>query len=170
MAVYTHGVRMARVQFPAARQNMLQKVLSKVGNPSVCTAAIFVRNGGVLLGLRNYTPEKWKDISVWTTPGGRCDDGEIIEKALRREVAEEVNIKDLEIVEFMGEVPGVKEGDVVLVFYCESVEEPKMMEPEKFSEWRWVPISEYLQGAPYDVMNPAGYRLISEYLKSRNFF
>jgi len=65
-------------------------------------------------------------------PGRRSDIGETIEQTLRREVAEEVNITDLEILDFIGEVPGAKEGDVVLMFYCTTKQDGKLMEPEKF--------------------------------------
>ncbi len=67
---------------------MLKSILEKQGDPAICPAAIIVREGKILLGLRNYSSDKWKEISVWTTPGGRCDEGETIEETLRREVFE----------------------------------------------------------------------------------
>lgn len=119
----------------------------------------------VLVGHRHYTKDKWKDISVWTNPGGRSDVGEIIEQTLRREVAEEVNINDFEIVDFIGEVPGAKEGDVVLIFHCETKQDAKLMEPEKFSEWKWVSIVEYVNDTQYSGFNPAAKKVITEYLQ-----
>lgn len=104
-------------------------------------AAMF-KDGKIMIGLRNYTPDKYKQISVWTTPGGRCDEGEKIETALRREIQEETGISDFEINEFIGEVSGAKDGDIVYLFKCRTAEEPKLLEPEKFSEWRWVKVSE----------------------------
>lgn len=99
--------------------------------------ALIFKNNQLLIGLRNYTPDKWKVVSVWTTPGGRSEKGETIESTLRREVEEEVGIIDLKINEFLGEFPGAKEGDLVYVFKCSTSKEPKLLEPEKFSEWRW---------------------------------
>ena len=147
---------------------MPQEQLSKIGNSSICPSAIIVKGGRILLGLRNYTPDKWKTISVWTTPGGRCDDNETIESALRREGKEEIDITDLTIRAFICETPGAKEGDTVPMFYCTTTEEPRLMEQEKFSEWRWVPIPEYVKGGSWSVMNPGGHKIVSEFLNGQN--
>lgn len=144
---------------------MLKTQLSKTGNNTVCPIAIIVRDQKILLGLRNYTPDKWKAISVWTTPGGRCDIGETIEATLRREVREEIGISDLNIIEFIGEIPGAKKDDFVPVFYCTTNEKPRLMEPEKFSEWKWIPIKEYVSGEPWSTMNPTAHKMISDFLK-----
>jgi len=103
----------------------------------ICTAGIFMRGDSVLLGLRNYKTQQYKDGDFWTTPGGRCDEGEKIEDTLRREVYEEIGIENFEIKKNFGIVSGAKEGDLVHVFLCESSEEEKLMEPEKFKEWKW---------------------------------
>ena len=142
-------------------------ILQQIADPSLCTAGAIVKDGKILLGMRNYTPDKWKDISVWTTPGGRCDEGETVEIAFRREVKEEVDIDDLTIEGVIAQIPGAKEGDQVVMFYCKTNQDPKLMEPEKFSEWKWVPLEEYFKGDPYDVMNPEAHRLITEYVKSQ---
>ena len=117
---------------------MLDKQLQRIGDKDTCPIAVLVNsNNEVLIGLRHYTPDKWKDISVWTCPGGRCDEGETIEKTLRREIEEEVGITELIIDEYLGDIAGAKEGDVVPMFLCRTMEEPKLMEPHKFSEWSW---------------------------------
>lgn len=115
----------------------LQQQLSKIGGRTTCPAAVIVREGKILSGLRHYTPDKWKMVSVWTLPGGRCDDGETVEAALLREVREETGITELHIERFLGQVPGAKAGDVVPLFLCRAGQEARLMEPEKFSEWRW---------------------------------
>lgn len=116
---------------------MLQEKLSEMGLETSCPVAILIKDGKFLTGLRNYTLDKYKDISVWTVPGGRCDAGESLETTLRREVTEEVGITDLKIGKYLGEVPGAKEGDRVFVFTAHTNEAATLMEPEKFSEWRW---------------------------------
>lgn len=144
---------------------MSLEILSKTGDQNTCVAAAVIRDGKILLGYRNYTPDKWKQISVWTTPGGRCDPGETIEQTLRRETREETGIIDLNIIEYLGEVPGAKAGDFVPVFVCATKQDAVLMEPEKFSQWRWVPFVEYLSGAPWNEMNPAAHTLIAKYLQ-----
>lgn len=120
----------------------MQEQLSKIGDMVTCPVIAIVRENKILLGHRHYKADRWKDISVWTIPGGRCDEGETIESALRRETFEETGISDLSIGNYLGEVPGVKEGDRVLIFLGTTNDEPKLMEPEKFSEWSWFNISE----------------------------
>ena len=138
--------------------------LTKQGDGITCPIAVIVKDGKILTGHRHYTPDKWKKISVWTIPGGRSDIGETIEQALRREVTEEVNIRDLNILDFIGEVPGAKEGDLVLIFYCTTEQEVKLMEPEKFSEWKWVPIQDYIADETYSGFNPPARKTITDYL------
>ena len=109
-----------------------------------------MRNGSVLLGLRNYKTQQYKDGDFWTTPGGRCDEGEDVEIALRREIEEEIGIKNFEIKEKLGVVDGAKDGDEVHIFLCETEEEPILMEPEKFKEWKWFNFKEI----PENFINP----------------
>ncbi|HYF10240.1 MAG TPA: NUDIX domain-containing protein [Candidatus Paceibacterota bacterium] len=103
--------------------------------------AAVVKDGRVLMGLRHYTSDKWKTISVWTLPGGRCDGGETLGETLLREAREETGL-DLEPLEYLGEVAGAKEGDRVPMFLCHASGEPELLEPQKFSEWKWFCASE----------------------------
>lgn len=124
--------------------------LDKRGDGILCPMAVIVRDHKILLGLRNYTPDKWKRISVWTAPGGRSEKGETIRETLVREVKEEVGIIDLKIERYIGEIPGAKSPDIVLLFRCSTSQEPKLMEPEKFSGWKWFKFNEI----PENLINP----------------
>jgi ADP-ribose pyrophosphatase YjhB (NUDIX family) len=139
--------------------NTIEK-LNETGTDKICPVAFIIKDKKILIGLRNYTPEKYKDISVWTLPGGRCDQNEKVETTLRRETAEEVGINELIIIEFLGQVQGAKEGDIVYVFKCKTSQEPQLLEPEKFSEWRWSEIEEI----PQNFINPKVLDLIKNNL------
>lgn len=143
--------------------------LQRPGDGLLCPIAVLEKDGKILTGLRHYTPDTWKQISVWTIPGGRSDVGESMEQALRRETIEEVGIDDLRIEDFIGELPGVKEGDSILIFFCTTDQDARCMEPEKFSEWRWVPVREYIDDHTYDGFNDAARKMMAEYLEKRFF-
>lgn len=128
-----------------------------------------MRDGKILTGRRHYTPDKWQTISVWTVPGGRCDSGENLQETLQREVREEVGITDFKIVDFIGEVSGAKEGDIVPIFFCTTKQDFKLMEPEKFSEWRWVLKDEYIAGGEYSGFNPAVRKIVVDFLLHNSF-
>ncbi len=131
-----------------------------IGTGKDCPVAIFIRDGRMLVGLRHYTPEKWKAISVWTVPGGRCENnGETLEETLRREVREEIGVTDFQIVEYIGSLPGAMEGDTVHLFGAETTQEPRNCEEEKFSEWKWIPLDEM----PDNFINPPALDVIRAY-------
>ncbi len=136
----------------------LEEKLSEIGNDKICPMAVIVRKGKFLIGLRNYTADKWKNISVWTAPGGRCEEDEIIEKTLRREVEEETGISDLTITEFIGQIKGAKEGDIVYLFLAETNQEAVNIEPEKFSGWKWTSVSDF----PKNYINPEALEMIKK--------
>lgn len=118
----------------------LIKELNIIGTEKICSVVALMNGSKLLIGLRHYTPDKWKKTSVWTLPGGRCDKGETLGQTLTREVAEEVGITEFQISEFLGKAPGAKDGDMVYTFIGQTKQEPKLMEPLKFSEWKWAEI------------------------------
>ncbi len=98
----------------------MEALLGTRGTTTDCPLAIIVRDGKLLTGLRHYTADKYKDISVWTLPGGRCDEGETLETTLRRELSEEVGITNFSIEKHLGSMPEQKTGDTVHLFFCKS--------------------------------------------------
>lgn len=112
---------------------MLNKKLLQKSNHKICPIVVISKNGKLLSGLRAYK----KDLVVWTFPGGRCEEGETVEQTLIREVEKETGINDLKIIDFLGEAPGAKEGDIVYIFHGMSEQDPILREPEKFLEYGW---------------------------------
>lgn len=76
----------------------MEEKLKEIGNEKKCPIAVMMRDGKILTGYRHYTPDKWKTVSVWTIPGGRCDIGETLKDTLQREVQEEVGITDYDLL------------------------------------------------------------------------
>ena len=132
-------------------------------------AAVLIKDHKILLGKRNYHLANGEVHSVWTYPGGRCDEGEKIEDTLRREIKEELDVVGVEISEYIGSILAPNKTDVVFMFLCHIEDDPKLMEPEKFSEWRWVLLGEYKKGEPWDSVNPLAHALICDFLKKKNW-
>lgn len=102
----------------------------------LCTFALIKKGDKVLMGLREYIKGK----PVWTYPGGRGEEGETLIESLNREVKEEIGVSNLNLVRMIGHKKGVKDGDRVYFIECSIDEEPILMEPEKFKEWKWISI------------------------------
>ncbi len=139
----------------------MNEILNLIGDVTKCPTAIIIKDDKVLMGHRHYTPDKWKTISVWTCPGGRCDEGETIETTLRREVEEETGITQLEIEEYLGEVPGAQDGDFVPLFLCSTEQDAELIEPHKFSEWAWFSKDEI----PDSYINQDALKIVYDLLK-----
>ncbi len=104
----------------------------------ICVAVVIKKDDKFLMGLREYQ----KSQPIWTFPGGRCDEGETIKETILREVEEEIGINDLKITRFLGQKKGVAKEDEVYFFEGQTNQEPQLMEPEKFLEWRWISLDD----------------------------
>ena len=127
----------------------MTKELSIIGDEDTAVIILLSKNRRILFGHRHY-----KDDSVWTMPGGRCDTRESLEETLKREVEEETGIKDFIIIKFLGKFKGVWKNDVVFVFYGTTNKEYKLIEPDKFSEWRWISKEEFIKNDKFSGFNP----------------
>ncbi|QHS21806.1 (deoxy)nucleoside triphosphate pyrophosphohydrolase [Virgibacillus sp. MSP4-1] len=108
--------------------------------------AVLVKNGKILCAQRG--PDKSLPLK-WEFPGGKIEDGETAQKALKREIQEEMRC-DIEIGEQIEHT--IYEYDFGIVhlttFYCKLLDkEPTLTEhneikwliPEKLTELDWAP-------------------------------
>lgn len=142
------------------------KELELESDGKMCSAAIFIRDQKILLGLRNYVKTKeMKTLPIWTTPGGRCDTGETLGEGLLREIREEVGMGSVEVIAYAGTYPSsMGGGDLVHAVLCQSDEDPRLMEPDKFSEWRWFSVHEL----PPNLISPHLEGIILQCIKGRS--
>jgi 8-oxo-dGTP diphosphatase len=111
--------------------------------PGVGVGVMILNESRILLGRRNDDPEKAdSDLhgeGTWTMPGGKLEFGEALKEAAQREATEETGIKlnKLELISVTDDIIPEKHF-VTIGFLCEDFfGEPKVMEPEEITEWRW---------------------------------
>lgn len=111
---------------------------------------MILRDGKVLLGRRHEDPEKADSElhgeATWTMPGGKMEFGETFEESAVRETAEETGIvldpSSIRVISLANDrVPDAH--FVTIGFLSETSEgEPKVMEPDEITEWRWFPLED----------------------------
>ena len=100
--------------------------------------------GEVLLGLRQGS----HGAGEWSFPGGHVDFGELMADTARREVQEEtgLNLEKFELISIIDELRYLNsEGKHYVVIGFKAIDykgEPKLMEPDKFKEWRWFDLND----------------------------
>jgi 8-oxo-dGTP diphosphatase len=118
----------------------------------LCIFALIRKEDKILMGLREYVKGK----PVWTYPGGRGEKGETLITSLTREIKEEIGVENINFLRVIGQKQGVKKGDKVYFVETEISEEPRLMEPDLFKEWKWFKISEI----PENLIDPGDVKII----------
>ncbi len=137
-------------------------------NVRVGVGVMIIKNNKVLLGKRNSDPKKADSElhgeSTWTCPGGKLGFGEKIEDCIKREVFEETGIRlnKIKLISVTNDI--VPDAHfVTLGFLCKDFEgEPKVLEPEEITEWKWFPLNEL----PEPMFFPS-LKLINNYLEGK---
>lgn len=144
----------------------LSEALALPGDGILCTSAIILdEKGRILLGLRHYK-KKWEGElianSLWTTPGGRTDEGETVGTCLVREAKEETML-DIVPIDYWGEIPAARSIDTLHVFRCSFAGEPQNPEHEKFERWDWFAFDDI----PENFINPHLKELLREKMTNK---
>lgn len=105
--------------------------------PKVGVGVVVVKDGKILIGERLVS----HGAGTWMIPGGHLELGETFEECALREVYEETGLTDLEITELI-RVGNDRVYDkhfvtIGMVAVWKSGE-PKIMEPGKSENWKWI--------------------------------
>ena len=112
----------------------------KVG---VGVGVMILKDGKVLLGKRHDDPEKASSLlngaGTWTMPGGKLDFGEIFEEGAKREVLEEtgITLNKVDVICINQDIIETAHFITIGLFSDAFSGEPKVMEPDEITEWRW---------------------------------
>lgn len=109
---------------------------------------MLLKDGKVLLGKRHQDPDKADSElhgeGTWTMPGGKLDFGESFENCASRELSEETGIKGkkFQVISLTNDI-APDAHFVTIGLLCEEWEgEPKAMEPDEITEWRWFDLND----------------------------
>lgn len=114
--------------------------MSSAPQVRVGVAAIIRRYGGILMGRRKGS----HGAGTWSFPGGHMEVGESVAETAARETAEETGLiippQSFTQYTFTNDI-FVSQGEHYVTLYMEMLGvargEPRVIEPEKCSEWVW---------------------------------
>lgn len=146
---------------------------NKKKKPGAGFGIMILKENKVLLGKRHGDAIKASSElhgeGTWTMPGGKLHFQEDLKNAAQREVLEEIGVKiDKDKLEFISVTNDiVYDAHFVTVgfLYKNLQEEPKVMEPDEITEWRWFD----LKNLPGPLYFPSK-KIINNYLNKRNDF
>jgi len=104
---------------------------------------MILKDGKLLLGRRHEDPEKASSLlngaGKWTMPGGKLDFGETFENGAKREVLEEtgMSLNNMEVICVNQDIVESAHFITIGLFSDDFSGEPKVMEPDEITEWRW---------------------------------
>ena len=142
--------------------------MSRKLQPKVGVGVIVLKRGRVLLGKRHDDPDKADSElhgeGTWTMPGGKLHFGEKLIDTAKREVLEEtglrINKNKLEFISVTDDIIENAHFVTVSFLYKDFPGEPKVMEPDEITEWKWF----NLKALPSPIFFPSQ-KILDIYLK-----
>ncbi len=104
---------------------------------------MILKDGKLLLGKRHEDPEKASSLlngaGTWTMPGGKLHFGETFEESATREVLEEtgITLNKMNVICVNQDIIETAHFITIGLFSDTFSGEPKVMEPDEITEWRW---------------------------------
>lgn len=125
--------------------------------PGLGVGVMVLKEGKILLGLRNPSKEKasseLQGQGTWTMPGGKVEFMEKLVDAAKRELEEETSLKatKLDLLCISDDMSDTAHYVTVGFIAREYTGEAKAMEPETILEWKWFDLNDL----PTNLYNPS---------------
>lgn len=125
--------------------------------PGLGVGVMIIKEGKILLGLRNSNKEKasseLQGQGTWTMPGGKVEFMEKLVDAAKRELEEETSLKatKLDLLCISDDMTNTAHYVTVGFIVREYTGEAKTMEPETILEWKWFDLNDL----PTNLYNPS---------------
>lgn len=139
-------------------------------SPGVGFGIMILNNGKVLLGKRHSDPAKADSElhgeGTWTMPGGKLNYKEELEDGACREILEETGMEiakeKLEMISVTNNIVEDVHFVTIGFLYKDAVDEPKVMEPDEITEWKWFD----LKNLPSPLFFPSK-QILNKYLSQK---
>ena len=131
---------------------------------------MILKNRKILLGRRHDDAKKadsaLRGEGTWTMPGGKLEFGEEFEDGAKREVFEETGmiLKNAKVICVNNDKNEYAHFITIGILSTEIEGEPKVMEPDEITEWRWFASHEL----PKNIFPPS--KNILENFKTKKFY
>ena len=125
--------------------------------PGLGVGVMIIKEGKILLGLRNPNKEKasseLQGQGTWTMPGGKVEFMEKLVDAAKRELEEETSLKatKLDLLCISDDMTNTAHYVTVGFIVREYTGEAKAMAPETILEWKWFDLNDL----PTNLYNPS---------------